>query len=931
MQLRPYQTEAVNAVYDHLRTRDDNPCVVLPVGTGKSVVLAQIATDAVDLWSGRVLILAHVKELLEQNADKIRALCPHLDIGVYSAGLNSRDTDHAVIVAGIQSVYKRASELGAFDLVIVDECHLIPPDGEGRYRAFLADAKNINPNIRIIGLTATPFRLKGGLICQENNILNHVCYEAGLKEMIAQRYLSPLVSRSGKAEAKLDNLHIRGGEFINSEIEEAMDNDDLVNAACREIVELTKDRQSVLIFTSSVEHCKHVAAKIKQWSGQECAIVTGSTPAAERAEILARFKGEQVVDDFFSYKPRLKFMANVNVLTTGFDAPNIDCIVLLRPTNSPGLLVQMCLDKQTEILTENGWRNWDNLQSHEPVGAFNMDIGRIEFCPVESKIERGLANGESMVEVKAHHLDIRVTNTHDFVFHNRHRTNAKWQKRSAKELKKYKDSFYIPVAANQEGQGLDLTDDEIRFLGWVLTDGCMDEKTLSISISQSVESPYNDHIVSVLDGCGFGYGRYRIKRKGELAKYADIYHYHIPHGQPRGKNKDKRGWAKLFKFFSERILFSLKDISQRQLALMLECMNYANGNKCKKLDYTPRGYRLAIGNHKALADDLQALLIQRGYRCNMSIQKQKTSFHSGEPAEQYLLYVKKQLNATIGGATHSPSKLVKNRCSIKDSDFLPSERVWCVSNRLGTLVTRRNGKIAILGNCGRGTRLHPGKENCLVLDYGENILRHGPIDMITVEDKTPGKGEAPAKKCPECLALIHASYQTCPDCGFEFPLPETSNINSQASTAGILSGEHTDEEFEVMGVSYSPHIKRGADPSHPATMRIDYKTGFYQEQSEWVCPEHTGYARNKFENWWRDRSYMPPPITVDEALALAEAGALTEPRSITIRETAGEKFKRVIKYKLKTKPEFYPEPGWCDCENEEWIPTNYPDDDQIPF
>jgi len=199
-ELRPYQQEAVDAVYEHLRTKDTNPCVVLPTGTGKSLVLAKIASDAVTLWGGRVLILAHVKELLEQNADKVRRLCPELKVGVYSAGLNSRDTRESVIVAGIQSVYNKACDLGRFDLVIVDECHLLAPDDEGMYRTFLKDMKVINPDVRLIGLTATPFRLKGGAICKPENLLNEVCYEAGLKEMIAQGYLSPLVSRAGHAE-----------------------------------------------------------------------------------------------------------------------------------------------------------------------------------------------------------------------------------------------------------------------------------------------------------------------------------------------------------------------------------------------------------------------------------------------------------------------------------------------------------------------------------------------------------------------------------------------------------------------------------------------------------------------------------------------------------------------------------------------------------
>ncbi len=128
MQLRPYQQAAVDAVYEHLRSRDDNPCVVLPTGAGKSLVIGKIASDAVSLWGGRVLVLAHVKELLEQNADKIRRICPDLSVGIYSAGLKRRDTDTPVLVAGIQSVYKRACELEPFDLVVIDECHLISKD-----------------------------------------------------------------------------------------------------------------------------------------------------------------------------------------------------------------------------------------------------------------------------------------------------------------------------------------------------------------------------------------------------------------------------------------------------------------------------------------------------------------------------------------------------------------------------------------------------------------------------------------------------------------------------------------------------------------------------------------------------------------------------------------------------------------------------------
>ena len=341
MELRGYQQIAVNAVYDYMRKSDLNPCVVLPTGAGKSIVIAKIVTDAVTLWQGRCLILAHVKELLEQNAAKIAALCPEIDIGIFSAGLNSRNTRERVIVAGIQSVYDKAAQLGSFDLVLIDEAHLIPPDGDGMYRSFLDDMKKINPNIRLIGLTATPYRLKGGLICRKENLLNEVCCEIGVRELIVAGYLSKLRSKNGKYKADLDNLHIRGGEFVAEDVEKAMDNERLVTASCREIAELCKDRKKVLIFASSIDHCRHIAETIREQTHEECGIVTGHTPKLERAEILDRFRGITQKNLFGEAKPELKYLVNVGVLTTGFDAPAIDCVAILRPTNSAGLYYQM--------------------------------------------------------------------------------------------------------------------------------------------------------------------------------------------------------------------------------------------------------------------------------------------------------------------------------------------------------------------------------------------------------------------------------------------------------------------------------------------------------------------------------------------------------------------------------------------------------------
>jgi len=821
MKLRPYQEDAVAAVYSHLRSRNDNPCVVIPTGGGKTPAIATICRDAVKRWRGRVLVLAHVKELLEQTVDKLQQIAPDLwgQVGAYSAGLKSRDTEQPIIVAGIQSVYKRACELDGFDLIIIDECfvegtlvatpagdvpieqiqpgtyvynatgigqvealsakcsgnlvtleyddgttitctanhpictesgwkqagtlavgsmafglevvrmlrgavpssnqaavgraydrpkrealaeaevllnillqdprqshevgrsttesqqyvegdgacpessrrqrpvdegaegdagnlgggldrracgrrsgpqeqtpaempedglgepvaddgdrvgrqqspgsepkrtgceekripsakrlvrishhqrtrrrvvfnlqvkghpsyfangilvhncHLIPPNGEGMYRTFLADAEAVNPKVRVIGMTATPFRMTSGLICGKDNILNHVCYEIGVKELIDAGFLSPLVSKGTKKPIDLSGLHVRGGEFIASEAEELMDS--VVEQACREIVAQAHDRKSVLIFTSGVKHGNHVADVLRKNHGIEAGTVFGDTLPHVR---------EQVLRDFV--EGRLKYLVNVNVLTTGFDAPNIDCVALLRPTMSPGLYYQMV---------------------------------------------------------------------------------------------------------------------------------------------------------------------------------------------------------------------------------------------------------------------------------------------------------------------------------------------------------------------GRGFRLSPSKSDCLVLDFGGNVLRHGPVDDIQVRETNGTReggesGEPAAKACPECQTLLATGFLACPTCGYMFPIPEDAGHDGEASTLGILSGQTTIEEQYVGSVAYDVHHKKDAPPDAPTTMRVTYYAGHLYSgarTSEWVCFEHTGWPRQKAESWWRRRSDSPVPETTRKAVDLATEGAVAEPTAITVSSTAGQKFDKIVGYELGPKPEWR-EPG----------------------
>jgi len=533
--LRWYQRDAKRAIYDSLATAPEiNPCVVLPTGSGKTPLLASVCQDVAGQWGGRVLILAHVKELLQQSAHTLQSFLPADMVGVYSAGLGSRDTQHPVIVAGIQSVYKKAGTLGSFAAIIVDEAHLIPAHDGGMYRTFLAAAKVVNPRVKIIGLTATPYRLDCGYICDPNNILNDIVYEAGIKELIVQGFLCPLKTRAGKEHPDLAGIHTRGGEYIESEMAERMDV--IVKPACQEIVSLTRDRKSVLIFASNVAHGRHVQSILESiLLPCEIGFICGKTPAKERAELLSRFK-----------TGALKYLVNVNVLTTGFDAPNIDTIVLLRATLSPGLYYQMV---------------------------------------------------------------------------------------------------------------------------------------------------------------------------------------------------------------------------------------------------------------------------------------------------------------------------------------------------------------------GRGLRVDESKIECLVLDYGENTVRHGPIDAIHINEKiSNGDGDAPAKECPECQYVCFAGVARCPECGFEFPKPELKH-GTHAGKAGILSGEITTTKYHIDSVAYFVHAKRGAGESAPKTMRVEYYTSsiFGDVKKEYVCFDHDGWARQRAEQWWRDRSILPVPDSTTEAVGLADAGALVNTTAITWREVSGEKYGSIIGYEIDDK------------------------------
>ena len=331
-ELRDYQKEAVDGLYNYWAGKaGDNPLIVAPTGSGKTAIIAQIIKDAMGFQGTRVLVVTHVKELLEQGANGLLALYPEADFGIYSAGLGQKVLDRPITFAGIQSVWERAFDIvPAPDLVLIDEAHLLPKNTETRYNRFIADLKTCNPMVKVVGLTATPYRLDSGYLHKGNGaIFDGIAHDIPVAMLMEQGYLSPVISKGGLNQIDLTNVKKRGGEFVESDLATAASDPELVRKTVEEIVDLSADRKSWLVFSSGVNHAYMLKDEFETHD-IDVGVVTGSDSSAVREKTIADFKSGE-----------LKCLINVNVLTTGFDHPAVDSISLCRATASCGLYIQM--------------------------------------------------------------------------------------------------------------------------------------------------------------------------------------------------------------------------------------------------------------------------------------------------------------------------------------------------------------------------------------------------------------------------------------------------------------------------------------------------------------------------------------------------------------------------------------------------------------
>jgi DNA repair protein RadD len=330
MELRPYQQDALLALSAYWRNGGGNPLLAMATGTGKSVVIAFLIKQLLsDYPKMRVLITAPNRELIDQDIKELKKVWPDAPIGINCGALGARDTEAQILFVSINSIYRNPQVIGPRELCIIDEAHLIPHLDQGMYGTTLTALRELVPDLRVVGLTATPYRLDSGHLCEdEGHIFDSVVYEYSIAQGIRDGVLSPLSSKATRTSIDVSGVGKRGGEYIAEQLEAAAIRNNAVERACDEIAGYLGLRRGWLIYCVGVTHAMLVRDALRA-RGIDCEMVLGETLSDQR---------EQTIEDFRA--GGVTALVSVMVLSYGFNVPHVDLIAMLRPTCSTGLYVQ---------------------------------------------------------------------------------------------------------------------------------------------------------------------------------------------------------------------------------------------------------------------------------------------------------------------------------------------------------------------------------------------------------------------------------------------------------------------------------------------------------------------------------------------------------------------------------------------------------------
>lgn len=332
-QLREYQENSVRAGVEYLRNvQGRKGILVAPTGSGKSLIIANIAKEL-----GSTLVLQPSKELLEQNYAKFVSYGG--EAGVFSASMKQKIVQD-VTFATIGSIKNRADLFADIRNVLIDECHLVNPSSSSMYNTFFNNAQ-----LRTVGLSATPFRLKNfrspqtGEPFSQLNMLTRmrpaffqdIVHVVQIKDLYEQGYLSPIKYIPLAWDGKALVVNTTGADYTEESVENALDDNEILKKVPSYVAgAIEQGRKHIIVYTTSIQNATDIADLLNRSKYKGACSVSSQTDPKERERILTDFKAG-----------RIHTVVNVGVLTTGFDFPELDTIIIARPTMSLSLYMQM--------------------------------------------------------------------------------------------------------------------------------------------------------------------------------------------------------------------------------------------------------------------------------------------------------------------------------------------------------------------------------------------------------------------------------------------------------------------------------------------------------------------------------------------------------------------------------------------------------------
>ena len=757
----PHQVSGVEQV---IRAREAGERIILmtsPTGGGKSVMMCDLIDYALTRFE-RSVMYTNRKMLTEQTA---RVMNRHgISHGVRSSGWDE-NLGADVQIASMQtenSRTKRGREVHDATLVLVDEAHL--QKGEMAERIY---ERHLAQGATIVLVTATPIDM--GSICGVTPKL----VVAGRNSEL--RRCGALVPAMHFGCDEPDRRKIRKSvcEYTENDVRKLMMVHGIFGRVMSEYERLNPDHLPTLLFAPGVaesiwfaEQFRDAGIKAAHIDGKDC-WVDGEFYKSSR-EIR-----EQIIQG--TKDNDIKVLCNRFVLREAIDLPwmrhGIFATVfstLQSYIQSGGRLLRAypgkqdatiqdhggCLDDQTEVLTKRGWLSHYEIDESDMVAGFDLKTSEISWQPILHKHVRQLETHEEMYAASGRQCNIRVTGNHRIAFKKRtcdKYNNPFWPNafsfKRADVLNGEGIRFKIPISGQQKADGVDLSDSELSIIGWFLSDGCLSGHTLSFS--QANHQPQINDLRQSLTECGFNFRESPSLSSGfPNAKPATVFF--VPKGNCPARPRN--GWIRLSKYLDKNFSPELEELTERQFGILLYAIHLGNGDKNRNKG----AYRISTGN-KIFADRIQSMCIRRGWKCTISIHKKKTLFEKGT----FVLNIQKRNHLIIHG-----NKAAVGQTSLKKDKKSAGELVWCVANPLETLVTRRYGKVAIIGN---SWHLHGSLnadrdwESCF--GYSENIIQGMREERMRNHNSgADGDKEPEPFICPRCKKVIITG--TCGNCGF---------------------------------------------------------------------------------------------------------------------------------------------------------------------